>query len=242
MGSRGPKPKTEDEWQQEVAALAPPGVVCMDSYVNSTTPLRFSHTCGSEWRRSPVDWRRSPDCPVCRRNEGHRCVQRPNRFSTEYFQERLNETHGNGSFIVLGSCTRNTEKTRVRHGACGHEWDASPATMIRRINPSGCPRCNPARQQKSQEDFLAAVRSVAQEEYVPQSVYNGTNNYVVMRHVVCGHEWQVTPNNFLTQGTRCPLCVSVRISKQARSVYMQLRELDVGPIELEKRFEEGPTS
>ena len=242
MGSRGPRPKTEDEWQQEVNALAPSGVVCMDSYVNSTTPLRFGHTCGAEWQHSPADWRRSPDCPVCRKREGHRYVQRPNRFSTEYFQERLNETHGNGAFTVLGNCARNTEKTRVRHNACGHEWDASPATMIRRGGPSGCPRCNPARRQKSQEDFLSAVRSAVQDEYIPQSTYSGTNNYVTMRHAVCGHEWQVTPNNFLTQGTRCPLCVSVRISRQARSVYMQLRELDVGPIELEKRFEGGPIS
>ena len=242
MGLRGPKPKTEEEWQQEVAAVAPSGVTCIDVYVNSTTPLRFRHTCGAEWRRSPADWRRSPNCPDCRKEEGHRRVQRPNRFSAEYFQERLNETHGNGTFTVLSDCTRNTEKARVRHNACGHEWDANPATMIRRISPSGCPGCNPARQRKSQEAFLEAIRSVAQDEYIPMSLYSGTNSYVTMRHVTCGHEWQVTPNNFLSQGTRCPLGGSVRISKLARSVYMQLRELDIGPIELEKRFEEGPVS
>lgn len=242
MGSRGPKPKTEEAWQREVAALAPEGVTCLDGYVNSTTPLRFRHTCGAEWRRNPADWRRSPACPACRKAEGHRQVSRPNRFSAIYFQERLDEAHGADQFTVLGTCESNLEKTLVRHAACGHEWEASPATMIRRTNPSGCPACNPARRKKSQEEFLRAVREVVQEEYRPQTSYNGTNNYVTMRHETCGHEWQVTPNNFLNQGIRCPLCVSVRISKQARSVYMALRELDVGPVELEKRFPNGPSS
>ena len=242
MGSRGPKPKTEEMWQREVAELAPDGVTCVDAYINSTTPLRFRHTCGAEWRRSPADWRRLPDCPECRRAEGRRRVQRPSRFSTEYFQERLDKIHGSGEFVVLGSCASNLDKTLVRHNACGHEWEASPATMIRRTNPSGCPGCNPARRKKSQDDFISSVRAAVRDEYVPQSPYAGTNSYVTMRHVSCGHEWQVTPNNFLSQGTRCPLCVSVRISRQARDVYVQLRELRVGSIELEKRFDGGPMS
>ena len=241
MGLRGPKPKTNADWKEEVARLAPNGVVCTDDYVTSNTPLTFTHTCGHSWKRSPADWRRSPDCPRCRSLDGHRQVSRPSRFSLKYFQQRLEEVHGARVYTALSSPASNTDKTLVRHDLCGHEWMATPATLIRRHNPSRCPACNPAHQKKLHTEFLQDVHAQAGSQYIVLSEYSGINEYVTMRHEPCGHEWRVTPNKFLLDGTRCPLCVSVRISKRAREVYATLKDAGY-QIELEKQFSDGPKS
>jgi hypothetical protein len=56
------------------------------------------------------------------------------------------------------------------------------------------------------------------DQYEVVGEYRGANIPILMRHVACGHEWEVTPNNFVNGHTRCPVCSKPRNSKYARRV------------------------
>lgn len=55
------------------------------------------------------------------------------------------------------------------------------------------------------EQYAQRVLDVTNGEYQVLSDYTRTKNPILMKHMVCGYEWWVKPNNFNT-GTRCPAC------------------------------------
>lgn len=58
---------------------------------------------------------------------------------------------------------------------------------------------------KSHEDFVKEVYEAVGDEYTVLSKYNGARNKVKMRHNICGNVWDITPDNFLNGGRRCPV-------------------------------------
>jgi len=62
---------------------------------------------------------------------------------------------------------------------------------------------------KTNEEFKQEVFEKVGVEYTPLTEYNGATKYVSMRHICLdcnNHEWDVLPSNFLSKGTRCPIC------------------------------------
>lgn len=77
------------------------------------------------------------------------------------------------------------------------------AVRRKRANPSG-ERRKPTKW--SSETFCSFVRDNTKGEYKCLSEYEDSRTHVLMRHNVCGHTWEVLPCNFLSHGTRCPMC------------------------------------
>lgn len=59
---------------------------------------------------------------------------------------------------------------------------------------------------KTHEEFLKEVYNQVGEEYTVKDIYININKHLLMRHEICGYEWEVTPANFLRNKSRCPLC------------------------------------
>ena len=59
---------------------------------------------------------------------------------------------------------------------------------------------------KTQEEFEKEVYTQVKDEYSVKSKYININTYVLMKHKICGYEWNVSPANFLKKNSRCPLC------------------------------------
>lgn len=57
----------------------------------------------------------------------------------------------------------------------------------------------------SHEDFVKAVYDLVKDEYTVLGEYKGNRYPILMRHNICGHEWMITPSNFIRHGTRCPI-------------------------------------
>ena len=59
---------------------------------------------------------------------------------------------------------------------------------------------------RSPESYIKEVSELTNGEYSVLGSFKGTARKITHRHNTCGHEWDVTPNNFLYSGSRCPKC------------------------------------
>lgn len=62
---------------------------------------------------------------------------------------------------------------------------------------------------KSHEEFIVEVQSLVGDEYIFLERYSGTQTPILCKHITCGHEWRISPGNFL-YGKRCPKCSRAR--------------------------------
>jgi len=65
---------------------------------------------------------------------------------------------------------------------------------------------------KTQEEFVKEVYDLVGDEYTVLGEYITANTKIRMRHNTCGHEYEVTPSNFITRD-RCPNCRYISLRK-----------------------------
>ncbi|MCT9853683.1 hypothetical protein P2R64_01670 [Priestia megaterium] len=67
---------------------------------------------------------------------------------------------------------------------------------------------------KTHEEFIQEVFELVGNEYKISSdtKYENSQKHIKMKHMKCGREWEITPNNFL-RGKGCPDCKGIKISK-----------------------------
>lgn len=59
---------------------------------------------------------------------------------------------------------------------------------------------------KTQEEFEREVYDLVGNEYAVIGKYTRTRDKILMKHNICGNEWSVKANNFLTGNSRCYYC------------------------------------
>jgi hypothetical protein len=74
---------------------------------------------------------------------------------------------------------------------------------------SGSGNKNQNRTKKTDAQFKKEVSEKGKGEYVAIGKYIKGNTKIKMKHLVCGHEYMVTPDHFIN-GTRCPKCFGNR--------------------------------
>ena len=52
------------------------------------------------------------------------------------------------------------------------------------------------------------LKKLVGNDYEVLGEYIDNKHNIRMKHMECGHEWDVRPNNFFSLNTRCPLCNS----------------------------------
>lgn len=83
---------------------------------------------------------------------------------------------------------------------CGHVGQARP---IHILNARGCKKCS-GHMKPTQSEFEERIRSI-DPDYKVLGQYKKASTPILMEHLICGHQYYVTPNNFLC-GRRCPRC------------------------------------
>lgn len=83
--------------------------------------------CSKEWEAEPNSILQGHGCPNCYGNR---------KKTPEEFKEEMHRI--NNKISVIGEYQNNRTKVFVKCNKCGHEWYASPKTLIR---GSGCPIC-----------------------------------------------------------------------------------------------------
>ena len=138
---------------------------------------------------------------------------------TEFFVSRLMKKNSNVE--VLGNYENNKTKILVRCKVCGHEWDAIPSSLLQGY---GCPECARINRRKTHKEFVKELFKVNSDVEV-LGQYVGNKTKILAKCKVCGHEWNVIPNNLLS-GSGCPECAVVnRVIKCTKTHKQFVKEL-----------------
>lgn len=117
----------------------------------------------------------------------------------EEFCELVFNLVGN-EYILIDHYNGANNQVLMKHRVCGHEWKIMPSNFTRGRR---CPRCSLIHQ--TQKGFIEVVRNLTGSEYCVLGKYTKAKEKIKMRHVPCGNEYYVSPNNFQS-GNRCPQC------------------------------------
>lgn len=192
--------KTHEEFFEEVGNVA--GYKLLSQYQNSKTKCTFEHIeCGNIFEMCPNKFTQGQRCPKCSRPIYGRThsdfVEEFKRVSGEEYQ-------------VIGEFTTVEKKTLVKHKKCGFTYEVSPHKFVNQGRR--CPKCA-NNIMLTQEEFENRVLEKGNSEYEVLSDYRGGNNYVKMKHTLCGLIWNVKPSNFFA-GKRCPKCQESKGEKE----------------------------
>ena len=107
----------------------------------------------------------------------------------------------------------SSTKFKIRHNICRHEYKVAWRSF-----QSGrrCPKCS-KKYKYTDSDMTEMISNITQGEYTKLGVYTNSSTKFPIRHVLCGHEYEVTWSGFQS-GNRCPKCSSKqRVSERTFS-------------------------
>jgi len=123
------------------------------------------------------------------------------------FEEFKNYIETNKLNYELSSYDKAKGKYKITHLECGHEYEVTATHFV--TKGRRCPKCNGG-VKYTHDEFVEKVRLLVGVEYLVLSTYKNASTKIKMKHNICGHEYEVRPANFLSNGeglsNRCPLC------------------------------------
>lgn len=187
------KKKTHDEFVEDVFNEVGSEYSVLGKYNKAHEKIEIKHNyCGKVFNVRPSAFLYGTRCSHC---------FRPEKRTQKEFEKEVSDLVGN-EYSVLGEYKNNHAKVLMKHNTCGHEYKVTPAHFF--TTGRRCPKCNGG-VKRTGYDFNKHVREFSAGEYEPLSEYQNTKTHVKMKHVVCGHTWDIKPENFF-YGKGCPAC------------------------------------
>ncbi len=106
-------------------------------------------------------------------------------------------------YTILSEYINANKHICIRHNKCNYEYKVKPAMFL---SDRRCPLCV-NRLKYTTESFGVKIKELSNEEYRVLGEYINNKTKIKIKHLVCGHEWDIRPNDFL-KGHRCPQCAS----------------------------------
>lgn len=162
-------------------------------YVNSHTRIKMFHKkCGLLFEITPNSFISGRGCLKC----GH---ERATKVQMKSAQQ-VNNDFPKGVYLI-GKYTGSLKKAHVHCRVCNKSYYIRPHDLIRRQQ---CPFCS-GYNKETTETFRDYLKSETGNEYCLLGDYKKANEYVTIKHNLCGYTYKVTPHNF-KHGRRCPKC------------------------------------
>lgn len=135
----------------------------------------------------------------------------PPRLTTEQVRSRVREIDG-GEYHLVGEYIAANQPIRVLHEPCGAVIDVRAKGFLQE-GDGRCRVCHPTAAKRgpkmTEEVFRQRLADQLGTEYVAVSPFEGYKKPVVVRHVVCGTEWSITPHMLIgAKQRRCPTCAN----------------------------------
>jgi len=113
-------------------------------------------------------------------------------------------------YSLIGKYKNSKTPIEIKHNVCGIKFMASPDRMINR--GQGCPTCGKQKsakvRSKSTSQFKKDVRLTLGDDYEVLGNYENNKKKILMKHNVCGYEYEAIPVNIL-KGNKCPKCAGL---------------------------------
>lgn len=127
------------------------------------------------------------------------------KWTQEMFVEFVSDSC-NGEFEVRGQYEGNEIPVLMYHENCGREFTVRPNNFKRRRT---CSLCS-GKLKKTTPQFKREVKSLVGDEYIVLGQYKTAKENILIKHETCKSKYEVTPDDFLNGGTRCPICAGNR--------------------------------
>lgn len=125
----------------------------------------------------------------------------PRKKTHEEFVKEVFDLVGH-DYTVVGKYTTTNKKIELKHNSCGKVFNMRASAFLYGQRCSNCFRP----EKKTQKEFEKEVFDLVSDEYSVLGEYKNNKVKVLMKHNICGHEYDVTPGHFFTTGRRCPKC------------------------------------
>lgn len=117
----------------------------------------------------------------------------------------------NSEYMLSGEYKNSGEKVEITHKTCGNTYPVRPRDFIHQ--ESRCPYCN-GKFKKTTLQYKDEIHNLVGDEYSVLGEYVNSATKIKKKHMICGEEYFVTPNDFLS-GCRCSKCMGKKkISSQ----------------------------
>ena len=155
------------------------------------------------------------------------------RKTTKQFKDEIFNLVGN-EYDVLGEYVNSHTLIKMKHIKCGNILDINPMHFLH--SGTRCRHCSykasGIRRRHTTEDVREKIRDVSDNKYELMSEYRTSNEKIRIKHIECGHVFEMKYRFFVNMGQRCPKC---RISKGEEKIKNWLKTNNL-KFKQEKRF------
>lgn len=128
------------------------------------------------------------------------------KYTKEIFVEKARKIHGDNIDFSDFEYVNSTTSGLCRCNICGYEWGTRPDVILRGC---GCRKCFNNRHSKSKKLPLEVIQGrlddMGAPYYIIEDSYIDTKHVCKTKCLICGHIWEVKPNDLLN-GHGCPQC------------------------------------
>jgi predicted Zn-ribbon and HTH transcriptional regulator len=219
-----PKKKTHEDFVNEVFECVGDEYSVLGEYKNNMIKVLMRHNlCGHEWEISRANFI----------NQNRRCPKCKGKNLSEKFrkthQDFLNEVYElvGDEYTILSNYINAFTEIKIKHNICNCIYDVRPTNFI---HGKRCPVCKwniiSKKRAKGLEQFKKEVFEKVGNEYEIFGEYKNNKTHILIKHNMCGYEYEGTPDGFL-RGNRCPKC---SCSKGENSIHEYLRRNNISYI------------
>lgn len=156
--------------------------------------VKFSHeACGNESEINSVKFfNYLKECPHC--------------YEVGKLRKKTSKKFPDYTFV---------SENKVVHNECGREIPYSYEISATKNNSNLCADCHNEKKRKVwEEKQKQKIWDLTNGEYEMISEYKNSYVHITVRHNMdCKHEFDVTLNDFVTKGTRCPVCNGFKVTE-----------------------------
>lgn len=185
----------------------------LGEYKNCDTPIKLRHnSCGLEWNTTtPYSFTRKTKptrCPKCAMENKKNNAS----MNEETFLEKITDINKK-KFKIIGKYTKGENPIQIQCKNCESIFETKANLLNNKNKRVICPTCEKPHPRKDTDWFKNKVKTLVRDEYEVLGEYIGSEDKILMKHNICGYEWDTTiPTSFL-RGTRCPYCKSSKAEK-----------------------------
>jgi hypothetical protein len=145
---------------------------------------------------------------------GQRCPKCFGNFlyTLKTFKEKVFELVKD-EYEVLGEYINNKTKIKIMHNICGYIHNFIPADFIH--NNTRCPKCAGVLPYTT-ESFKEKIYELVGDEYELIGEYKNSATKIILKHNICGYEWETSPVSFIHCDSRCAICFESKGERKIR--------------------------
>jgi len=124
-------------------------------------------------------------------------------MTKEDVQNRSDNIHNN-EYELIGKFKGINEKCITLHKLCGYQWEMNLNNHI--YKGRGCPKCN-NKIPLTVNEIQDLSDNIHDFEYlVIKTIRKKSKNFIILKHLICDHKFDVDTYKHLNQKSRCPKC------------------------------------